>query len=90
MTSRKSKGPRTIRLNAGDYIIAVVPEVSSGPGWGNAPTWVYIGTNDGRLITECIQPEDRTDELNALHSVGFAMCNSLLRSVPFVRLNPKL
>jgi hypothetical protein len=73
---------RTIKLEFGERIVAVVPERCSGPGWGNAPTWVFIATNDGRLREECIQPDERTPELHALFSAGEAMCNALTAAVP--------
>jgi hypothetical protein len=74
--------PKTIKLAPGESIIAVVPDRCAGPGWANAPTWVYIKTNAGRLREECIQPEERTPELHTLHYAGFAMCSALLDAVP--------
>ena len=74
--------PKVIKLNYGERIIAVVPERCAGPGWSNAPTWVYIATNDGRLREECIQPEERTPELHTLFLVGKAICNALVAAVP--------
>ena len=73
---------RTIKLNHGERVVAVVPERCSGPGWSNAPTWVYIVTNDGKLREECIQPEERTPELHTLFAAGEAMCNALAAAVP--------
>jgi hypothetical protein len=74
--------PKKIKLERGERIIAVVPELAAGPGWSNAPTWVYIKRNDGTLREECIQPEERTPELHALFSPGCAMCGALLFAVP--------
>lgn len=80
--------PKTIKLQDGERIIAVIPERCSGPGWSNAPTWVYIATADGRLRQECIQPGERTPELHTLFAAGEAMCNALMAAVPSRRLRP--
>ena len=74
--------PKAVKLHPGERVIAVVPEHCSGPGWANAPTWVYVATNDGRLRFESIQPEERTPQLHALYHAGEAMCAALLGSVP--------
>lgn len=76
---------KTIKLKHGERILAVVPERCSGPGWHNAPTWVFIATNDGRLREECIQPNERTPELQALFHAGEAMCAALFGAVPVRR-----
>lgn len=73
---------RTIKLAYGERVVAVVPERCNGPGWNNAPTWVYIATNDGRLREECIQPNERTAELHTLFAAGEVMCNALAAAIP--------
>lgn len=73
---------KTITLQFGERIIAVVPEFCSGPGWANSPMWVYIMHNDGSVRTVCIQPEERTPALHALHAAGAAMHSALLRAIP--------
>ena len=80
---------RTIKLAHGERVVAVVPERCSGPGWTNLPTWVYIGTNDGRLRQECIQPEERSPALHTLFHSGEAMCNALIDAVPVKRERKK-
>ena len=57
------KQPKKIELGPRKYIIAVSPEYASGPGWSNAPTWVYIVGDDDKLRHVCIQPDERTPEL---------------------------
>lgn len=74
--------PKTITLEEGERIIAVVPELAVGPGWANAPTWVYIKRTDGTLREECIQPQERTPDLHVLWKLGLQMCDALLRSIP--------
>lgn len=74
--------PEKIILEFGERIIAVVPERAAGPGWSNAPTWVYIETNEGRLREECIQPEERTPELNMLYGIGEIVCSLLISAIP--------
>ncbi len=78
--------PKTITLNYGERIVGVVPEHVNGPGWANQPVWVYIGTNDGRLREECIQPNERTAAMQSLFMAGEAMCTSLLLAVPVKKL----
>lgn len=77
-----SMKPKKIILNPGERIIAVVPQQAAGPGWSNAPTWVYIATNDGRLREECIQPEERTPDLHTLYDIGEKVCAALIGAVP--------
>ena len=74
--------PTTITLNPGERVIAVVPDRCAGPGWSNAPTWVYIAGNDHTLRTECIQPEERSPGLHFLFSAGYAMTEALRAAVP--------
>jgi len=78
--------PKTIKLSEGERVVAVVPERCAGPGWSNAPTWVYIATNDGRMREECIQPNERTPELHALFHAGEAMSLALKGAVPLRRV----
>lgn len=80
--------PKTIKLNYGERVVAVVPELCHGPGWSNSPTWVFIATNDGRLRRECIQPDERTLELHTLFAAGEAMCNALILAVPTLKAEP--
>ncbi len=79
--------PKEIELRPHETIIAVHPEYVSGPGWSNAPTWVYIknhATSDVRA--ECIQPEERSDALHTLFSVGAAIHAALVNAVPIKRV----
>lgn len=48
---------KTIKLNRGERVIAVVPEYCAGPGWSNQILNVYIDSN-GKLRTECLQPSE--------------------------------
>ena len=73
--------PKKIKLQHGERIISVVPEFCSGPGWSNAPIWVHIATLDGHLRTECIQPKERNEKLQALFAVGEVVCRSLVSGV---------
>lgn len=82
------KKPKTIKLNHGERVVAVVPERCAGPGWSNSPTWVFVATNDGRLREECIQSDERTPELHTLFAAGEAMCNALAAAVPTRKTKP--
>jgi hypothetical protein len=72
---------KPIALAYGEAVIAVVPEYCSGPGWRNAPLWVYIRANDGKLRTECIQPTERTAEQHTLFDIGARLAQQLIGSV---------
>jgi len=74
--------PKTITLARGERILAVVPERCCGPGWANAPIWVYIATKDRQYRQECIQPDERTAAMHALFDVAAAVRASLLAAVP--------
>lgn len=72
---------KTIELQHGERILAVVPHRAAGPGWSNSPIWVYIGNNDGKFRSECIQPDERNAELAALFDVGYAVNKSLIAAL---------
>lgn len=72
---------KTIELQYGERILAVVPERCAGPGWVNSPIWVYIGNNDRTFREECIQPNERNAELNALFDVGCVINRSLIAAL---------
>lgn len=75
-------GEVVIKLGPHEHIIAVVPQPAAGPGWANAPTWVYIENGaDGSRRCECIQPTERSAELHALYGVGATMHAALIRAV---------
>jgi hypothetical protein len=80
--------PLKIKLKAGERIIAVVPEYSNGPGWSNAPAWVYIVDRERNLREECIQPDERTPEMHALFGPGNAMHHALVAAVPTTKASP--
>ena len=85
---------KPITLNPGDQIIAVVPERAEGPGWSNDVVWVYIKTLRGTLRTESIQPEEQSDELRTLFSIGAEVCRELkaaaLKQMGWKRLKVKV
>ena len=84
----KSKGitlkkPKAINLGKYERIIAVVPQLACGPGWSNKPVWVYIEESDGRLRTECLQPEQQTMEMRqTLFGLEALMHQKLVAAVP--------
>lgn len=71
-----------ITLQPGERVVAVVPEFCGGPGWANAVAWVHIASATGQLRTECIQPDERTPELDALFAIGAQIAKDLSRAVP--------
>lgn len=78
-----------IKLHRDERIIAVVPEYSRGPGWSNAPLWVYIagqGVHGKSLRIECIQPADQTAEMRTLFAPGAAMASALARCIDVQQL----
>jgi len=77
---------KKIKLSCDERIVAVVPEKCYGPGWSNAPTWVYIQARDGTIRVECIQPDECTPELRALHEAGDALHRALVKAVPVERV----
>ncbi len=74
-------GIKTIKLQRDERIVAVVPEYCAGPGWCNAPVWVYIVGQSGTR-EECIQPTERTPAMHVLFNAGAAMQNALFSAVP--------
>ncbi len=65
-----------IQLSRTEMVLAVVPEYCAGPGWSNRPVWVHIVDNaDGRVRSECIQPDQQTPGMFA----AFEVCNAAHR-----------
>lgn len=85
----KTSKPKVIHLFEDERIIAVIPERCSGPGWGNSPVWVYIAAQAGGLREECIQPSERTSEMNTLFYPGEAMVAALMNAVPQRKIKSK-
>ena len=80
MTTLKPKVQ--IKLKKHEYIIAVVPEYCSGPGWSNRVLWVHIADGNTRTYrTEAIQPDERNRDQWVLFKAGEAMHHSLVDSV---------
>lgn len=80
--------PKTIELAYGERVVAVVPEVCSGPGWTNHVVWVFVAAGNGGLREECIQPEEMTPAMNTLFDVGAEVCSALYSAVPKKVLQP--
>lgn len=79
--------PKVIELKEGERVIAVVPHRAQGPGWSNAPTWVWIQhAGTGFVRQECIQPEERTEDMDALYDIGDSVHCALIRAIPFKRI----
>lgn len=71
-----------IKLNKHEYILAVVPEYCTGPGWSNAVLWVHIADGStGKYRTESIQSDERNREQTALFGTGEAVHRALVNSV---------
>ena len=73
---------KIITLAKDERIAAVVPEYAAGPGWANAPAWVYIVDSSQKLRIESIQPDERTPAMHALFGAGEAMSCALILAVP--------
>lgn len=58
-----------INLQPGDCVIAVVPEKAQNPGETDDVV-VYIETVGGWLRVETIPPENQSDEMKSIFSVG--------------------
>lgn len=79
--------PKTIKLEQGERVIAVVPERAAGRWGDNATAWVWIeNSTNGKCRQECIQPEERTEALHALYDTGEAVHCALIRAIPFKRI----
>jgi hypothetical protein len=80
---------KKIVLKDSEYIVAVVPQFVSGPGWSNAIAWVLVHdpVND-TYREECIQPEERSDALNTLFGIGAYVTLALKDSIPVKKTKP--
>lgn len=61
-----------MRLMAGEHVVAVAPEFAQGPGWSNRPLTIIVSDSDGKLRSECLQPDEQGTEIGLL----FATCAS--------------
>jgi hypothetical protein len=79
---------KKIKLDRHEQIVVVVPKFCSGPGWVNAPVFVYIEHKvTKQLRIECIQPKERSPDLHTLFAPGAAMCAALIDAVPVEEKN---
>jgi len=77
---------KRITLHPGDYIVAVVPEVCSGPGWNNRLVSVIIsnsGTN--RIRAEYLQPDEQSAAMAILFDPAATMHRALVDAVPVTK-----
>lgn len=70
---------RSIRLDRGERIVAVVPCDST---LAYQYVDVHIVTGDGRLRTEAIYAHEFSDAMMCMFHVGAHLCNALLNAVP--------
>ena len=77
---------KTIGLKENERILCAVPEYVCGPGWSNALTTVYIISHENKIRTEFIQPDERSNKLRTLFSVGAVVFSSLINAIPTKRI----
>jgi hypothetical protein len=76
------KPQKPIPLSRTERVIAVVPEYAKGSGWGNQVLWVHIADHaTGTLRSECVQPEDQTQEQMTLFRIGAVVHAALVDSI---------
>jgi hypothetical protein len=74
---------KTIQLTRHERILAIWPEVASGPGWRNEIVYVYVeDTMTSRVRTVDIQPHEQSPAMEVLFKSAAAMAESLRRAVP--------
>lgn len=73
-----------ITLSRSEHIIAVVPEVCSGPGWANQLVHVHIVDGaTGAYRYESLQTAagECSDGMMRLHKIGALVCAELMSEV---------
>ena len=75
------------KLQLDERIIAVVPEIASGPGWGNRLIIVYAMNNQNKLRTICLQPSEQTSEMLLVFNLAVE-ANRILTSAAERLLKP--
>jgi hypothetical protein len=71
-----------IELKETEHIVCCYGEYCAGPGWSNAPLWYIIrDAVDGSLRQECIQPEERSPEMNLLFPVLTAAHGAMMKAL---------
>lgn len=59
-----------IELRDRDYVIGVIPERASGPGWSNQLVWVLIRDCMGTVRTEAIQGRDFSKDVDTIFATA--------------------
>lgn len=68
-------------LGERDVIIGVRTDYASGPGWSNAPLWIYVQDGDQHIRQECLQPEEQPELTRRVYAALEALQNAVLRDV---------
>ena len=64
------------------HIVAAWAEAASGSGWSNTPIWyLTMDSVDLRYEVECLQPEEQTEAMRALHATCSAAHLALTHEV---------
>lgn len=69
------------KLGKHERIVCAYAQPASGPGWANAPLWLIVRGEDGRLREECLQPEQQGKEVEQLYAVSAALHYALLSAL---------
>lgn len=72
---------RSKLLREGEHLEAFRAEYVSGPGWSNAPLWVYIRSVDGSIRVECLQPSEQPGDVLLLYGIAAQVHAQLLRAI---------
>lgn len=73
-----------ITLSRRERIIAVVPEMRSGPGWADQIVHIHIvdsATGEYRRISQQMSEGECSDGMMRLHKIGALVCAELLSEV---------
>ncbi len=72
--------PYKIKLTENERVICAYAEKASGPGWSNRPVFVVIESKcTGGIRTECIQPDQQSEEMLTIYDFAAEAHEMMLR-----------
>ena len=78
------------KLGAHEHIVTAWAQPAAGPGWANQPLYLLIRDSNGKLRTECLQPDEQTAEMRTLYGISAHVHSQLTRSAESIVKKVKL
>jgi len=74
-----AKTRRALHMTRTDRMVTAYAQPASGPGWSNRPLYVIVEDRDGKLRSECLQPDEFSRDLSLLYGIASVVHGELLK-----------